>query len=191
MASRSASHAKRAKHKEIKMKVVRDGLPVILFALSTVAFAQSDARPSFDKMKLLAGEWDGTVTTVPPEPAIQGKTAQVTIRVTSRGNAVLHDMKISGIPDNPITIFYLDSDRLLLTHYCDAGNRPRMVGKPASDGKTLEFEFLDVAGGNEKGHMHNAMLSMIDPERHIEEWTYMSPDGKGHVVAHFDLRRKK
>jgi hypothetical protein len=41
---------KGAKHKEIKMKVVRDGLPVILFALSTVAFAQSDARPSCDKM---------------------------------------------------------------------------------------------------------------------------------------------
>ena len=173
------------------MKVVRYILPVVLFALSTVAFAQSDARPAFDKMKALAGEWEGTVTTVPPEPTVQGKTAQVTIRVTSRGNAVLHEMRIAGIPDDPITMFYLDSDRLLLTHYCDAGNRPRMVGKVASDGKTLEFDFVDVSGGTEKGHMHNAMLSMIDPERHTEEWTYMAPDGKGHVVAHFDLRRKK
>jgi hypothetical protein len=173
------------------MKVVRSILTVVLFALSTVAFAQSDGRASFDKMKTFAGEWEGTVTTVPAEAAIQGKTAQVTIRETSRGNAVLHEMRIAGIPDDPITMFYLDSDRLLLTHYCDAGNRPRMVGKAASDGKTLEFEFVDVSGGTQKGHMHNTMLSLIDPDRHIEEWTYMAPDGKGHVVAHFDLRRKK
>ena len=173
------------------MKLVCSILPLVLLALSTVASAQSDARASFDRMKAFAGEWEGTVTTVPAEAAVQGKTAQVTIRVTSRGNAVLHEIRIAGIPDDPITMIYLDSDRLLLTHYCDAGNRPRMVGTAAADGKTLDFAFVDVSGGTEKGHMHNSMLSLIDPDRHTEDWTYMAPDGKGHVVAHFDLRRKK
>jgi hypothetical protein len=173
------------------MKAIRVFVPVFLFALSTMAFGESDARATFDKMKALAGEWEGVVTTVPKAPEIDGMAAKVTIRVTSRGNAVLHEMKMEKLPDDPITMFYLDSDRLLLTHYCDAGNRPRMEGKTAADGKTLQFEFIDVSGGVEKGHMHNSKFSVLDTDRHIEEWTYMTPDGKGHVVAHFDLRRKK
>lgn len=173
------------------MKLIRSISPVILLALSTAAFAESDAAASFDKIKAFAGEWEGTATTVPPEPMVQDKAIQVTIRVTSRGNAVLHEMHVAGMPDDPITMFYVDSDRLLLTHYCDAGNRPRMVAKPASDGRTLEFEFVDISGGTQKGHMHNTTFSLIDPDRHVEEWTYMTPDGKGHVLAHFDLRRKK
>jgi hypothetical protein len=164
---------------------------ILLFSLSAAAFAQSEARTSFDKMKTLEGQWEGTLTTVPPEPTVDGKSAKVTIRVTSRGNAVLHEMNIAGIPDDPITMFYLDSDRLLLTHYCDAGNRPRMEGKVGADGKSLQFDFVDISGGTEKGHMHNVTFSAIGPERHIEEWTYMSPDGKSHVRAHFELQRKK
>src|SRR6266478_5147831 len=108
---------------------------------------QSDAQKAFEKLKILAGSWQGT---------IMGMSTQITIRVTSSGNAILHEATGSGRPDNPITMFYVDGDRLLLTHYCDAGNRPRMVGKMSPDGKTVEFDFLDVAGSKQYGHMHHA-----------------------------------
>ena len=49
------------------MKTLRLILPVVLTLLSTVAFAQSDAQKSFDKLKTLAGSWEGHVTTVPPQ----------------------------------------------------------------------------------------------------------------------------
>jgi hypothetical protein len=166
-------------------------LPLILCAISTAAFAESEARTSFDKMKDLAGEWEGSITTIPAQPEVADKSVHITIRITSRGNAVLHEMHLDGIPDDPITMFYMDSDRLVLTHYCDAGNRPRMVGKVSADGKTLEFELADLSGSTEKGHMHNATFSIVDSQRHTEEWTYMAPDGKTHILARFDLRRKK
>lgn len=73
-------------------------------------------------------------------------SAQATIRVTSAGNAIMHDATSSEMPGNAITMFYVDGDRLLLTHYSDAGNRPRMEGKISPDGKSVEFSFLDVAG---------------------------------------------
>src|SRR6266851_5797496 len=128
------------------MKSLRFMLSVVLMSLTTVAFAQSDAQKSFDKIKTLAGSWEGHVTTVPPKADIEGKLMQVSLRATSMGNALMHEMTGAGRPDDPITMLYLDGDRLLLTHYCDAGNRPRMAGKMSPDGKTVEFDFLDVAG---------------------------------------------
>lgn len=148
----------------------------------------SDAQKAFDQLKTLAGSWAGQLTTLPKEPMVEGKFAQFSLRVTSRGHAVVHELSVSGLPDHPVTMFYLDGDRLTLTHYCDAGNRPRMSGKISADGKTLEFDFLDLSGSNQKGHMHHAVFTFMDENHHTEDWTYMMPDGNS-VRAHFDLQR--
>ena len=177
------------------MKFHRLMLPVVLLLLSTVAFPQSDApksdgQKSFDQLKTLAGSWEGHVTTIPLQADIEGKLMHVSLRATSMGNALLHEATGAGRPDDPITMLYLDGDRLMLTHYCDAGNRPRMVGKIAPDGKTVEFEFLDVAGSTQYGHMHHAVFTVVDADHHTEDWTYMQPGDKP-VHVHFDLERTK
>ena len=165
------------------MKIRRFMFPAVLLVLSaTAVFAQSDAQKSFDALKSLAGTWQAT---------FEGKPMHTTLRVTSMGNAILHEMKGEG-PDNPITMFYLDGDRLLLTHYCDAGNRPRMAGKLSPDGKTLEFDFVDVGNysASQGGHMQHAVFTMIDGNHHTEEWTFML-EGKPPMVARLDLQRTK
>jgi hypothetical protein len=121
---------------------------------------------------------------------MDGKQVHASLRVTSMGNAIMHEMTGAGRPDDPITMLYLDGGQLLLTHYCDAGNRPRMTGKISSDGKTVEFEFLDVAGSTQYGHMHHAVFTEIDANHHIEDWTYMQPGDKP-VHAHMELQRSK
>ena len=171
------------------MKSVRAVLLVVV-VLAAAAFAQSDAQKSFDQLKTLAGSWDGVVKTNPPSPDIDGKHVQATLRVTSMGNALMHEMRGEGRPDDPITMLYMDNDRLTLTHYCDAGNRPRMVAKASPDGKTVEFDFADVAGSTEYGHMHHAVFTMIDENHHTEDWTFMLPGDK-HAQAHMDLQRAK
>jgi hypothetical protein len=180
---------------EGNMRSHRFMLPLILLSLSTVAFAQSDAQKSFDQMKTLAGTWKGPVTVDPPQEDVKlGTLGQITMRVTSRGNAIVHEMQEAGTPldatkyDHPVTMFYLDSDRLTLVHYCDAGNRPRMVGKLSPDGKKVEFEFVDLSGGNEYGHMYHAVFTLIDANHHIEDWTYMTPGDKP-MHAHMDMHR--
>lgn len=179
------------------MKRLRFGVLAVGMLLGTVAFAQSDAQKSFDKLKNLAGTWQGAATLDPPQKEMtDGTLTQISLRVTSRGNALVHEMKGAGTPDDPahydhpVTMFYLDGERLLLTHYCDAGNRPRMVAKTSADGKTVEFDFLDVAGGTEYGHMHHAVFTFIDANHHIEDWTYMMPGDKP-VHARVDLQRVK
>jgi hypothetical protein len=183
------------------MKSIRYPLLVVLISLTAMALAQShdhkptdkvapsEAQLAFDKLKTVAGTWEGEVTTFPSEPSIDHQAAQFSMRVTSRGNALVHELTIPGIPDHPVTMFYVEDERLTLTHYCDAGNRPRMAGKASADGKSLEFDFLDLSGGNQRGHMHHAKFTFIDENHHTEDWTYMMP-GEKSVRAHFDLRRK-
>jgi len=174
----------------------RIAISVLFVLIATTAFAadaaatQSDAQQSFDKLKTLSGSWEGHVATFPPQGEIEGKLMHVSLRATSMGNALMHEMTGEGRPDDPITMLYLDENRLLLTHYCDAGNRPRMTGKMSPDGKTLEFDFLDVAGSTQYGHMHHAVFTFLDANHHIEDWTYMQPGDKP-VRAHFDLQRTK
>jgi hypothetical protein len=87
-------------------------------------------------------------------------------------------------------MFYMDGDRLLLTHYCDAGNRPRMVGKISPDGKTVEFDFLDVSGSTQRGMMNRMVFTMIDANHHSEAATYILAGNKP-MVAQFILTRTK
>jgi hypothetical protein len=165
-------------------------LPVVLMSFSTLALAQSDPATSFSKLKALAGTWEGQVKTIPSEPSIEGKTTTVTLRVTSMGHTLMHEVTTPGRPDDPITMFYLDGDRLFLTHYCDANNRPRMVGKMSPDGKTVDFDFLDVAGNLKYGHMQHGTFTFVDANHHTEEWTFLLPGDKP-VRALLDLQRTK
>jgi hypothetical protein len=196
------------------MKSVHLTLPVVLMSFASVAFAQSDAhnmaepkapttkseaQTSFDALKTLAGDWEGSVKTDMPVAAkVDIKPLHVSMRVTSRGNVLVHEIQEAGTPldpakyDHPVTMLYVDADadRLTLVHYCDAGNRPRMTGKMSPDGKTLEFDFADLSGSNKFGHMYHSVFTIIDADHHTEDWTYMLPGDK-QVHGHMDLQRAK
>ena len=157
----------------------------------------SPARISFESLKQLAGEWEGLVTVDPPMPQWNnGKPVKlhVTMRVTSRGNLLVHEFQEAGTVldfmkyDHPVTMIYVDNDQLDLIHYCDAGNRPRMIAKPAADEKKIEFEFADISGPTKYGHMHHAIFIPGDQNHHTEEWTFMLPGDK-HVSAKMELTR--
>lgn len=196
------------------MKLRHFAVSVALMSLPAVTFAQSDAhnmaapktpaakseaQTSFDTLKTLAGDWEGPVKTDMPAAAkVDIKPLHVSMRVTSRGNVLVHEFQEAGTPldatkyDHPVTMMYVDTDadRLTLVHYCDAGNRPRMTGKISPDGKTMEFDFADLSGSNKYGHMYHSVFTIVDNDHHTEDWTYMMPGDKP-VHAHIDLQRAK
>jgi hypothetical protein len=177
--------------------------------LAAVAYAQSavtasdvqksEVQKSFEALKSLAGSWEGPITVNPLMPGMNEqpiKPMRVTMRVTSRGNAIVHEFQEANTPldpsryDHPVTMLYVDAGQLNLVHYCDAGNRPHMTGKVSPDGKTVEFDFADLSGGNQHGHMHHAVFTFIDADHHTEEWTYMMPGDKP-LHARIELHRVK
>ena len=176
----------------------------LVAALPTVASAQTaqptptDAQRIFAAMKTLAGTWVGPMMTVPamPAPTI-GDSMRITLRVLSRGHTLVHEMHGASTPedpakyDHPVTMIYLNEDgKLTLTHYCDAGNRPRMTARISPDGKTIDFDFVDVSGRYDRtGHMYHATFTLVDADHHIEDWTYLLPN-KQTVRGRFELRRQ-
>jgi hypothetical protein len=181
-------------------------LVLLVFLTSAVAQTgpqkaqpQTDAQKSFAILKSLAGTWEGPVKmdAMSHEHAKGAPdSVKVSLRVTSRGNALVHemgDLNPTDDPtkvDHPVTMFYLDDGKLVLTHFCDAGNRPRMAAKLSPDGKTLEFDFVDLSGSDKFGHMYHAVFSIIDDNHHIEKWVYQTPDGK-FMGGEMDLQRVK
>jgi len=180
------------------MKSLRLTLYVLLLSFTTAALGQSgatapqsEAQKFFAKFKTLAGSWEGSATMRPSShESTSGKPMHAFLRVTSMGNAIMHEMKGDG-PEDPITMIYLDGDHLYLTHYCDAGNRPRMAGKISPDGNTVEFDMVDVSGSTRQGHMQRAVFHIINANHHTEDWTYAMPNGKPEEHGHLDLQRTK
>jgi len=167
-------------------------LSVILAAtIAPAAFAQQDegkkkGSAGLEALKTLAGEWvalgeDGKPTE---------KTA-LRIRVTAAGSAV-HETVLPGTEHEMVTLYHMDGNDLVLTHYCMLGNQPRMKAVDANATKNLVFK---CAGGtNMKSendeHMHEAHISILGKDRIKTRWREFK-DGKEVFVASFNLVRKK
>jgi hypothetical protein len=161
------------------MKSLRILFVILVVMLTGAAMAESSA-PAFEKMKSLAGSWEGKGS--------DGMSVQVSYRVTSGGSALMSE--ITGHEDM-ISMFHMDGDRLLMTHYCGAGNQPRMVGTISPDGKTVKFDFVDATNilPAQGGHMAHLVVTMLDADHHTEDWTFATDKGTTmHEV--FDLTRK-
>ena len=160
------------------MKIARYALLLGLTLAAGCALAQSDAQKSFDRLKSLSGTWAGEMS---------GQPGTVTYKLVSGGSAIMEDMSHDGM----ISMFTLDGDRLLMTHYCGAGNQPRMVGAISPDGKSITFDFLDATNlaSPQIGHMQHAVFTFADADHYSEDWTW-TKDGQTQV-HHMDLHRTR
>ena len=164
----------------------RNSVVVSVFVVlaAVAAAAQSGGRQSFEMMKALTGNWEGKGS--------EGGPVRVNYRVTAGGSAImgeiLSDMK--GHAEDMISMIHMDGDRLLLTHYCAAGNQPRMVASVSPDGKTVTFKFLDATNlaNLEQGHMDHVVFNFSDANHHTEEWHFLV--GGKEMVERFELAKK-
>lgn len=126
--------------------------------------AKPDGRAALERLKQLAGEWRGTV-------AEDGSPMGVRYEVTSGGTAVMERL-FPGTSHEMTTLYHLDGGDLVLTHYCSAGNQPRMKLVESS---ATELRFDYIGGTNvdpaKDSHMHSARLWLKGPDALEAEWT--------------------
>ena len=147
--------------------------------------AAGSAEEQFDTLKKLAGDWveigkDGKAT----------DTVVTSFRVTAGGTAIQETI-FPGSDHEMITMYHLDGDQLLLTHYCVLGNQPRMRAEPGKEPNAIRF--LYVGATNLKNpsaqHMDHATLTLVGPDRFKAEWVSCQDGSVCHEVG-LDLMRK-
>ena len=163
------------------MKSIRVVVTALLF--SVCAFAAPNAQQSFDEIKSLAGNWEGKGS--------DGSPVEISFKVMGEGSSVVSQINGHKHSDSMVSVFHLDKDRLLITHYCGAGNQPRMQATPSPDGKTITFDFVDGTNilPSQIGYMRKLVGSIADADHHSEKWVLKTTDGK-EMTENFELERK-
>ncbi len=132
--------------------------------------SQSNASAAFDKLKSLAGQWEAT--------SEKGRVTS-SLELVSNGTVLLEKIKVAG-EDEMVTVYYLDGNRLVLTHYCTAGNQPHMQAAAFEPGSNLiRFDFASATNlaSPGAGHMHSAQIKFLGPDAFNADWTFYK-DGK-------------
>jgi len=131
----------------------------------TAADGKVDAPAAFARLKGLAGEWS--------VESARGK-GRSRFQVIAGGSVVLERFTEPGGAEM-LTAYHLDGDKLVLTHYCMAGNEPHMVAERFDAGSgELNFAFAGGANiGAETGHMHDAAFRLVSSDRFDAKWDFV------------------
>lgn len=148
---------------------------------TTTANEKGKSAAAFERLISLVGEWEGTAN---------GASVKATYTLVSGGTALMERLQPSNEAEM-LTLYTLDGDHLLVTHYCSSGNQPQMKTAAISDlNGVLTFKVYQVTGlkSVDEGHMTALTLTMPDKDHFTQEWTYKE---KGHEQpALFKFTRK-
>jgi hypothetical protein len=155
-------------------------IAAVLCIVAAPLWAANDAASAFATLKGLAGQWE----TKTPD----GHPETVSWKTISDGSAMMEEMSHESM----VTMYHLDNNRLLLTHYCSAKNQPRMQAEVSADGKIITFNFLDATNlaSPAAPHMRKMVLTVKDNDHFSEQW-FFSKDGKDVMAETFQFTRKQ
>ena len=152
---------------------------VLIGLLITVSLFAGDNQPknkaagAFEKMKGLAGEWQAKTA--------DGKIHHASYKLVAGGTCLEETFRMGDDDSHAmVTMYHLDGDNLMLTHYCIANNQPRMRATKISDDlKEITFDFVDATNlpDPNAGHMYKAVFNFHDDGRFDSAWTFRK-DGK-------------
>ncbi|MBI2565933.1 MAG: hypothetical protein HYV63_02720 [Candidatus Schekmanbacteria bacterium] len=129
------------------------------------AAPQGPAEKAFAAMKTLVGTWKGTADGDATHPA------ELVYALTAGGSTVMETL-FPGTEHAMVTMYHMDGKDLVLTHYCAAGNQPRM--KLAAGDGSGEMKFSFAGGSNldpgKDMHMHEASIRIVDANNLESRW---------------------
>ena len=164
----------------MKRTVVFGIAGIALFVVASAAFPadKTKSEQAFDRLASLKGEWKGE---------INGVKTRLIYTLTANGSALMEECRPAKGAEM-ITMFTVDGDHLIATHYCSAKNQPQMATSAITDAqKPLAFYLVRVTGLKSPDHWHNTALTVVqeDNEHLTQEWSYRFKGKTRKNIFHF------
>ncbi|MGH9424386.1 MAG: hypothetical protein ACRD3J_30725 [Thermoanaerobaculia bacterium] len=162
-----------------KMRIHKTKLKIAMSALCVVMFWSfpihgAPPNPAFDWIKALAGQWSGTFHWSGAR-SDEG-SMEATYYLTGNGSAVVENLSIGGQPVMT-SVYHLNGSELRMTHFCGAGNQPRLKAttiKP--DKKIIRFDFVDITNlstdARLSGHVDGLEMRLVDNNHITLEFSF-------------------
>jgi len=153
-------------------------MSLVLMASAALAADKTKSEEAFDRLKSLEGEWKGQTDSV---------NTTLIYTLTANGSALMEQCRPEKGAEM-ITIFTIDGDHLIATHYCSAKNQPQMATTAITDAqKALAFSLVRITGLKSPDAFHNTGLTVIQKgnDQLIQERLYKSKGKTGKNVFHF------
>jgi hypothetical protein len=150
----------------------------LLLVAASLRADKTKSEEAFDRLATLKGEWSGEQ---------EGVKISLIYTLTANGSALMEEFR----PESRavmITMFTVDGDHLIATHYCSAKNQPQMITSAITDvQKPLAFSLARITGLKSADDWHNTGLTIIqaDNEHLTQEWTYQSKEKSGKRIFRY------
>jgi hypothetical protein len=144
--------------------------------------ANSKSEAVFRQLVSLVGEWEAVQNGVP---------VTETYTLTANRSALMAETKPGNDPAM-ITMFTVDGEHLIATHYCAARNQPQMqTGIPEDLQKGVTFSLVRVRGMKTQDDWHNTGLTITleDKDHMTQRWTYLYKRRPGTNVFHYTRQK--
>ena len=136
--------------KTARVVIIGVTVAVVFAHRSALAGAQHplvDSRAAMERLKTLVGKWES-------REAGRSAGQPFTYTMTGRGSVLIED------GGGMMTAYHLDGSQLVLTHFCGAGNQPRMRVKTA-DANHIYFEMYDITNLANPQAYHSTTLDVV------------------------------
>src|SRR5438477_12463077 len=150
----------------------------LVLAADPLAADKTTSEEAFDRLATLKGEWRGEQ---------EGVKINLIYTLSANGSVLMEEFRPESGPVM-ITMFTVDGDHLIATHYCSAKNQPQMVTSAITDAqKPLAFALARITGLKSPDNWHNTGLTVIqkDNDHLTQEWTYQFKGKNGTNTFHF------
>ncbi len=121
----------------------------------------------FQELSGLVGSWEGTFA--------NGRRHTVTYRLTAGGTVLVETWALAPGRES-MTLYHLDGEALVATHYCPQGNQPRLQWVMDGHPSRRTFTFRDGTNLQVKGasHQHAFWVERLGPDTYQRSETYVA-----------------
>jgi hypothetical protein len=156
------------------------GVPAV-----TAASEPSPSEAGFQRLKTLTGTWEA-------KEKGTNRTFIVTYVLTGGGTVLVEELRPpSSKTGGMSTAYHLDKGTLVLTHFCGAGNQPRMKIKGADEGgKRISFAMYDITNLADPAAYHSTALDVVFLDDGTIELAYRGMSKGSESTQTFQLLRR-